>query len=375
DVFLMGIWKENERPPAALANGFFDSLEVTGNAAWWVPKAEPPPKAEPSGVILPTKTVAVEETNPSRFSLSPDGGTVGVFGIGPKDDSRGLFTVSAFYDVTTGRRVGVPIHLDGPGTIATGGKTTAYEKASVVYVRDIATGQQTEATKVGRLTGAFSFAPDGRMLVSAVESSLTFQPWPAGDAPAPQADAGSWVYGLSQVFQGGTRVAAVQYDDDDVVVRVWDVKAGQAVKTVPLKRPRTASGNRSEPVLVAEDGRTMVARTETGAQTVWDLSTGGRMTWWDIPSSRPPSTPVKPMIGSRILYPVKALKGLPSGGERDFRFVAVADLFAGGIFHFLEYPPEVVDLTGVVVECTPDGRRVASLCPTTRKVYVWDVPK
>lgn len=380
DVFVMAVWKEGEHPPAEVVNGFFDSLDVVGGAAWSNPNQGQPsltPKAEPSGVFLPVKTVAVAEAlqpGLTKFSLSADGGTVGVFGLGKKADGTGPYPMSAFYDVDTGKRGDVPLLLDGPGTIAAGGKTTAYDTSFDLFVHDIATGKKTEAAKIGRATGVYSFAPSGKLLVTAQKSKLRFQPWPAG-TPAPEVDAGSPVYGLSQVFQGGTRVAAVQYDADDVVARVWDVTAGKAVKTVPLKRPRMKSDHPSEPVRVAEDGKSMVVRTEKGRETVWDLSIGERMKWWDIPSSRPPSTVVKPMVGSRILFAQQAQKSLPSGGSRDFRHVAVADLFSGGIFHFLEYPPEVEDLTLVLVECTPDGRRVASLCPATRKVYVWDVPK
>ncbi|QDU23988.1 WD40 repeat domain-containing protein [Urbifossiella limnaea] len=378
DVFVMAVSKENELPPAAIVDGFFDSLEVTGGADW---ANKPAPK--PAGTILPTKTVAYQETlHPmlKTVSLSADGGTVGVFGLGKfgvGKNGPGLAPMTAFYDVDSGKRVGVPIlQFEGHGPIAAGGKTTVYDNTSAVFVHDIATGQKTEAATFGRSPGRYSFAPSGRLLVTAQKSTLRFQPWPAGAASVPEVDAGSPVYGLSQVFQGGTRVAAVQYDADDVVARVWDVTAGRAVKTVPLKRPRKTGDDPGEPVLVAEDGKSMVVRTEKDAQAVWDLSTGERMTWWDNLWGRLPSTRLKPMTGGRILYAVQGRKRLPEGGGwRDIRHVVIADHRTGGVIHDLEYPPEVTDFALVTVECTPDGRRVASQCPVMRKVYVWDVPE
>ncbi|HEX4611904.1 MAG TPA: WD40 repeat domain-containing protein, partial [Urbifossiella sp.] len=371
DVVVMAVWKEHARTTPELEDGFFDSFEVTGSPSWAQPKTSQPaggPPASTSGPLLPTNVVSVDETDLSQFTLSPDGGTVGLAGMGRKAGGEESEHLSVFYDLTTGKRVGVPIVLYGPGAISTGGKTTVYSEGSKIFDRDIATGKQSEAAEV--VSGHFSSSPDGKLLVTATKSKLAFRPLPPGDAPAPEAEAGSPVHGLSPVFLQGTRIAAVQYDAGDVVVRVWDVKTGRPVDEVPLNRPKREGAFAREQVLVAEDGKAMITETEQGGRVVWDLSAKKRIGW----TSSKMFTTLKPATGGRMFY--QEAKAEFAGGTATVKyFVVVADLRTGNVVYKLQYPAGVDSLISVSAESSLDGKRFVALCSQTRRIYVWDLPR
>lgn len=211
------------------------------------PSKQPAPQAV--GSIQPTKTFKVDLVDVLVFGLSRDGGTAGLAGRGKFKDGGELEHISAFYDLSSGKRVGVPIKLDGPGTISNGGKTAAYSDGSKVFVHDITMGQQTEAAQVSKPSGFFAYAPDGKLLVTAYKTKLTFRPWPSGEPL--EVDAKTPVLALSRVFLQGTRVAAIHDDAKAAVVRVWDVKTGKPVDEVPLNRPKLDARSSNELLLVA----------------------------------------------------------------------------------------------------------------------------
>lgn len=344
------------------------------------PKPESPkPELPPQGktFLPPTKVLPVDLVSVLDWSLSPDGGTIGLAGRRKQADGSPGDHVSTFYDATTGRPVGVPIDVFGPGMMSRGGKTAAYGEVTnsrvrtsadpfVVHVRDIITGQEFDGDRADT-ADHFALSPDGKLLVVAVGSKLRFLALPSRLPVAPDADLGSPVAALSGVFQNGTRVVALLDTAGGVVARVWDVKANRAADEFPLGRPKLKTAHPSEWVLVAEDGKAMVVDGEEHAD-VWDLTTKTRPAWARIMVSHN----VLPVPGGRVSYIDQVADGHPSAGNS---FVAVADLATGRAVHQLLYPePDVLDLW-MRAEVSTDGTRFVSLIDPTHRIYVWDVPK
>lgn len=331
-------------------------------------REKPPPNPPTAEWVLPAKSFRVDVT-PTLFlqektlRLSPDGGTVGIRGsAGADDDER-----SMYYDLSTGRQIGVTGSRHGPGLLSAGGKTAAVEEWGEprLLMRDVLTGKEAE---VGRGLSAYTYSPDGHLLVTARGSTLTFRPWPTTAGAVREVDAGSPVLALSQVFLAGRRVAATQADESGVVVRVWDVAAGRSVAAHALNRPRDHPAFNQERLRVAEDGKAMVIRARNRTDEIWDLSVGKPVGW--APS---PLESYHPVTGGRVCY--TGFGGAALAPVDIASFIAVADLRTGNVVYRLRLPPGVEGPV-VVYDSARDGKRFVGMAGilTQPVLYVWELP-
>lgn len=332
-----------------------------------------PPGADPgrgptaaSTSLPPTKTLSVDLKDILNFSLSPDGSVVGLAGVGVKQPGGKEEHLSVFYDLSTGKRVGVPIDLNGPGVISNGAKSTAFTDFGELFVRDISTGEQTA---IGKDLKEFAFSPDGKVVVTAVGPKVSFRPWPATSGEPKEVTSESPVIGLSNVFQQGTRVATVHNDAKGVLVRVWDVRAGKATEDVPLGRPKINGSDTRHRLAVADDGRAMVVTNEQGAREVWDLAGKKKLDW----TGKHFATSFQPVTGGLICFLKSEIK-VNGGQVSNSMFVSVVNLQTGDVVHKLEFPGGVESHTGSHLGVSADGKRFVSWSDDTKKLYVWDLP-
>ncbi|WP_439625968.1 WD40 repeat domain-containing protein [Gemmata sp.] len=330
-----------------------------------VPPAKTPQPANTGGPLRPTRTVPLDVQDVLAISLSPDGGTLGLAGRARPAGGAELEHLSVFFDLSTGKRTGVPIKLDGPGAIASGGKATAYADGSKVVVHELATGAATEAAQISSTEGRFSFAPDGRLLVTASKTKLAFLPWPADGSRPLEVETPAPVLGLSRVYLQGTRVAAVHGDAGEAVLRVWDAKTGKPLETVPLGRPKLAR----DPVQVAEDGRAMIVTGPSGREALWDLGEKRQAEW----AGAKLRTGLTPLAGGRVLYTEAEVK-VTGGQVASAMVVVVADLRTGEAVHKLAIPPGVESFVSIYVAASLDGRRVVLVSDDSHMAYIWDLP-
>jgi WD40 repeat protein len=331
----------------------------------------PPPSKEPPPIFLrsPSASFKVDVDTVTGFSLSPDGSTAGIAGKGKLKVGAPVDHITPFYDLNKLAKVGVPIKSNGPGTISNGGNTAVYRDIDYkVIAYDIKTGKETVAAELTR-GSHYALSPDGKLLVTADKMKLVFRSWRAGGKPL-EVDTKTPVLALSRVFQQGTRVAALHGDRTGAVVRVWDVKTGQAVDEMPLNRPPLTRGIVAESLLVAEDGKaTIVSKEADGGSEIWDLSTKKKSSW-PVPFAKT----VYPVAGGRVSYLNTELK-IEGTSSQSFEMIAVVDAQTGAMVHKLQLPQEVKRTLNFYYAPSADGNRFAAVCGDTHRIYVWDVSK
>ena len=308
----------------------------------------------------------------TNFSLSPDGGTVGISGKGKFKVGGEIEHITPFYDLKKLTRVGVPIKSGGPGIISNGGNTAMYRDGlSKIVAHDIKTGKQTDAVEYNEKDYNKSFhaySPDGTLLVTSDKTRLTFRPWPASGKPL-EVDTKAPILALSQVFQQGTRVATILGEGTGAVIRVWDTKTGQAVDELPLNRPPQTGGFAAERLLVAEDGKTTIVVKPGGGEEIWDLSSKKKSSW-----AVPTATTVQPVSGGLMSYKQLELK-IEGTATQTNEMIAVADAQTGDIVQKLALPKEIKSTLNLYYASSADGKRFVAVCDDTHRIYIWDLPK
>lgn len=349
-------------------------LAAAGTVPAFARPADPPP-APPAPVELqPTKTLPIDLTNLTGFGLSPDGGTAGVNGKGPPDGATGSDFLAVFYDLGTGKRVGPPMVLSGPGAMSDKAKTTAYfdlqfGKDSDIVVREVATGKQQVVAHIENGLEPYAYSPDGTLIVTGRKAGLGFWNSPAGTAKFPLVvpPAGP-IRGMSRIYKDGTRIATLH---DGGKVAVWDLTTGKPAGEVDLNRKLGQYAYLD----VAPDGKTMVVDDGNGDQAVWDLEAKKRLTWADPPKL----ARLRPMTGRRVAYLADESKFDRPASDPNAKwvskyFVAVADADTGRVRQRLIFPGQTQFEAWREVASSHDGKRVVSMSLEKRLLYVWDLP-
>ncbi|HEY1189350.1 MAG TPA: WD40 repeat domain-containing protein [Gemmata sp.] len=324
------------------------------------------------GDVLATKTLALDLVKVSSFSASPDGTVFGVAGHEKgKDGPMDLFS-SFYFDAATGKRLGQPLKVAGPGQLSAKGRTVAYmslefTRDSDMVVREVAAGKEVVVAQIKNGLDPTAFSADGKLLVTARQSTLGFFRVPEGKAAFPAVKTPEPITALSGTFLGDTRVATLHGGG---VVRVWDLATGKEADALDAKTDKEGWNG----LHVAEDGIAMTVHNHnTGAQMVWDLRAKKQMTW-EQKSEFAVTTPrFRPLPGGTLYfvgheYSVK-LKG---GGTGRIDFVALADLATGNLTGRLIAPEDKGIWEHVSV--SRDGKRALMLNTDKARVYVWDVP-
>jgi hypothetical protein len=317
-----------------------------------------------SAAIPSTKTLSVDINSILNFSLAPDGSVVGLSGVDSKSGKDEH--VSVYYDLSNGKRVGVPIEVWGPGKIANGGQTVVYGDGSGWYVRDTLTGNQTD---VGSDVKEYALSPDGKLLITVAGSKIVFRPLPVDGSETNEVKSESPIVGLSNIYLRGTRIATVHNDDKGVVLRVWDVKTRNSTEEISLGRPKIDGSSTRHRLAIADDGRAMVLTTEKGADEVWDLTGKRKMEW----TSKHFATSFRPVTGGRICFAKSEFKIVGTQVTTSM-FVAIVDHRTGDIVQRLQLPSGVESFLGSHLGVADDGKRFVSWSDDTNKIYVWDLP-
>lgn len=342
---------------------------------------QPPPKQPGAPALvepaeLRPGDVPVAKTLPlaglerlTGFSASPDGK---VIGVSAGEVGRSQNDWSAFYiDTTTGKRLGFPAMMTGPGILTTGGtkvveKDVQFGRDTNLMFRDVATGKQSIVASVKDGHVPVALTSDGKLLILTHPMGIEFLQVAKRFVAFPGSRLAAPVAGLSEPFLGDTRIAGLHPDG---VVRVWDLTTGKETAQIDPKAGKTGWNE----LRVAGDGRAMtVANTNTGDRLVWDLKAGAEAAWakGKLKSGSPM---YRPMAGGRLYsvdrdYNAK-LKG---GGTGKLEFIALTDLGTGQVTGRLLIPEDPGPFAEVRV--SRDGRRVLMLNVEKARLYVWDLP-
>lgn len=343
----------------------FGLLLVAGVAPAFA--APPDPKAAPVE-LQPTKTLPIDLTDLTGFGLSPDGGTVGVNGKG-KTEAGTVDSLAAFYDLGTGKRVGPPMVLSGPGAMSAGAKTTAFfdfqiGQDSDIVVREVATGKQQVVAHIENGLEFFRYSPDGTLIVTGRKAGLGFWNSPAGTPKFPLVvPPGGPIRSLSLIYKDGTRIATLH---DGGKIAVWDLTTGKPADELDLKRPLGEYAYLD----IAPDGKTMIVNDGKGEQAVWDLEAKKRLVWADPPKL----TTLRAMTGRRVAYPTDETRYDVEKGKQAKYFVAVADADTGRVRYRCIVPGQTDFEPWRELVPSHDGKRVVSMSQEKRLLYVWDLP-
>ena len=360
-------------PPQTLAPSLPAAVPTAAQPPAPAPKADAPKPPTPAEVP-PSKTLPIDLTNPTGFGLSPDGGTVGVPGKGkwPEGAEEHL---TVFYDLATGKRVGPPMVLSGPGAMSDKARTTAFfdfqiGKDSDIVVREVATGKQQVVAHILNGLEHYDYSPDGKLIVTGRKAGLGFWNAPDGTAKFPLvAPSGGPILAMSRIYKNGTRVATLH---DGVKIAIWDLTTGKLADELSLNRAKVAD----ERVEIAPDGQIMIVYDEKNEYAVWDLEAKKRLVW----ENPPKLSRLRPMTGRRVAWTDSESKFIPPIGQPGSEwvskyFVAVADADTGRVRQRLMFPGQKEFEAWREVATSHDGKRAVSLSLEKRLLYVWDLPE
>ena len=331
-------------------------------------------KLEP-GDVTASKTIPLDLDHIVGSSLSPDGKYLGVNATEKGQDILRDGTSSYYFDVATGKRMGMPLRMHGPGQIAAGGKSAVYMDNQLIedspLMRwDIAGGKSSPlgTVKIG-WRNKYAVTPDGKLMVGGGTAGVAFQKLPGGAEAFPPAKTADPVLALSETFLGGTRVATVH---DKGLVRVWDLTTGKEREADALDTKWTGT-KPPDDLAVAEDGVAMTIADGYGGRKVCDLA-AKKVMGWEQTSRLAVTTPsYRPMAGGFLYFDGRdygaKLKGRASGS---LTVVAVIDLATGKQVRRLIVPEDAGVWTRVLASA--DGRRVVLLAVEKARVHVWDIP-
>jgi len=290
-----------------------------------------------------TATITADPAGITSVAFSPDGKTLATGG----PDSVKLL------DVATGRQTGARLavgtdDLTSSVAFSSDGKTLATGGDKGAQLWDVATGRPaSQPLPAGRKVGSVAFSPDGKILATGGPGGIALWDVATGDQLARLA-----VGQINSVaFSPDGKILATAGDNG---VRLWDVATGrQAARQLSAG---LKMGGPIGSVAFSPDGKTLVAGSQDGRASLWDLATGRQIG--------------NPLLAGRGVSPVAFSpdsKILATGGDEGVRLWDVATGRQIGVTLTDDYN----DLMNSVA-FSPDGKTLATGSPDGR-VRLWDV--
>ena len=199
------------------------------------------------------------------------------------------------------------------------------------------------------------FSPDGKILATIGNSSVSLWDWANGKErlPLPAAHVGT------VAFSPDGKILATASDREKV--RLWDIEKTREIGNLMVRR-ETSMVYRSA-LAFAEDGKVLVYAGDDGVAQGWDVTTGKVRLFFQLPKKGDMISAIALSPSGKVLaYATRWEEGTNAGP------VCLFDLVSGKELHCLrDHKQPVWSLA-----FSPDGTILAS-ASTTEPPYLWDV--